>query len=97
MVLRDLIAGIVGLIVGGLSCLVVYGVLFVVLVAAVEFFGRVRRRVCRRRNLRLEQYRAEQALRHIRRQAIHDLLDATHTHQDVGDSDVIEGTAVEIR
>lgn len=54
-------------------------------------------RLRRRRTLQLEQYRAEQAIHIIRRQAIHDMLEAERTHPNSYDGDVIEGTAVEVR
>ena len=57
---------------------------------------RSRRRRCR--SLRVERYRAEQAIRGIKRQAIRDLLVAERVQRTVcDDPDVIESTAVEVR
>ena len=46
-----------------------------------------------------ERYRAEEALRSIKRRAVYELLTAEHTHRDQIEhyADVIEGTAVEVR
>lgn len=97
MILRDLIEVVVGLLVGGVGFLVAGGVLFVAIVSLEGLAGELRRRVSRGRSLRLEQYRAEQAIHGIRRQAIHDMLEAERTHRNIHDGDVIEGTAVEVR
>jgi hypothetical protein len=96
-VLRDLIEVVVGLLVGGVGFLVVGGLLFVAIVSVEELAGKLRWRVCRGRGLRLERYRAEQALHGIRREAIHDMLKTARTHRYVYDDDVIEGAAVEVR
>jgi hypothetical protein len=53
-----------------------------------------------RRGSRLDyqRYQAEQALRSIKRRAIHELLTAEREHRDLGGSgEIIEGTAVEVR
>ncbi len=96
MALRDVIEVVVGLLIGGVGVLVVFGFLFLAIVSVEELAGKVRRRVYRGRSLRLEQYRAERSLHDIRRQAIHDMLETARTHRYPYD-DVIEGTAVEIR
>lgn len=96
MMLRDLIEVIVGLLVGGVGFVVAFGFLFVAIVSVEELAAKVRRRLCRGRELQVEQYRAEQALHHIRRDAIHDMLATARTRGDA-DDDVIEGTAVEVR
>jgi hypothetical protein len=60
-----------------------------------ELLGKLRRRLRRNKRLRLEQYRAEQALHNIRRDAIHDMLETARTYRDTYDG-IIEGTAVEV-
>lgn len=97
MTLRDLIEVVLGLLAAGVIFLVAGGALFVAIVSIEELAGKLRRRMSRSRNLRLEQYRAEQTIHGIRRQAIHDMLDAARTHRSFDDGDVIEGTAVEVR
>jgi hypothetical protein len=58
----------------------------------------VRSRRRQRRSLWVERYRAEQAIRGIRRQAIRDLLVAERAQRVAcHDPDVIESTAVEVR
>lgn len=64
------------------------------LIAAAEW---VRDRLPRRVRLDYERYCAEQSIRSIRRQAIHDMLEAEHAHRYAYDPDIIEGTAVEVK
>jgi hypothetical protein len=98
MTLRDVIEVIVGLLVGSVGFFVVFGFLFVVAVSVAELGGKARRRMCRGRSLRLEQYRAEQALHDIRREAIRDLLETARVQRYANDDpEIIDGTAVEIR
>jgi hypothetical protein len=98
MTLGDLIEGVAELLVGLGAGLVVFGLLFLLVVSVVELVGNARRRVCHGRRLRLEQYRAEQALHSIRREAIRDMLEAERGHRYAhNDPDIIEGTAVEVR
>jgi hypothetical protein len=96
MTLHDVIEVVVGLLVGGAGFLVAAGLLVAVLVCVDELPGKLRQWVSGGRSLRLEQYRAEQALHSIRREAVHDMLETARTHRNAYD-DVIEGTAVEIR
>jgi hypothetical protein len=66
--------------------------------AIAEYVGKIRRRARRRIRLRLEQYRAEQAIRNIRREAICDLLEAERAHRYAyNDPGIIESTAIEVR
>jgi hypothetical protein len=53
----------------------------------------------RRHNSRwpYDQYQNEQIIRSIRREAIRDMLEAERDQRYAYDSDVIEGTAVEVR
>lgn len=73
------------------------GLLAFVALSVAEFIGKLRDRIRRRRGLLLEQYRAEQAIRNIRREAIHAMLETARPHRNAYDDDVIEGTAVEVR
>ncbi len=80
------------LVCGGVSLVIFFAI------SVAELVGKVRRRVRRRRRLRLEQYRAEQAIRRIRRAAVHDMLQASRAqHYAYDDPDIIEGAAVEVR
>jgi hypothetical protein len=74
------------------------GLMVVVVLAIAERVGKIRRRARRRTRLRYERYRAEQAIRDIRRQAICDLLVAERAYRYAyNDPDIIESTAVEVR
>ncbi len=74
------------------------GLMAFAVVSIAEYVGKIRRRARRRTRLRLEQYRAEQAIRCIRREAICDLLEAERVHRYArNDPDIIESTAVEVR
>ncbi len=74
------------------------GLAVVAVIWVAESIEMIRSRRRRCRSLRVERYRAEQALRDIRRQAIRDLL-ITERVQRVAcdDPDVTESTAVEVR
>lgn len=97
MTLRDVIEVVVGLLAGCGGVLVAIGLLAAILVCLDELPGKLRQRVCGGRRLRLERYRAEQALHSLRREAIHDMLETARTHRYAYNDDVIEGTAVEVR
>jgi hypothetical protein len=97
MVLHDLTEVVVGLLGGGVGFFVVVGLVFLAIVSVEEIAGKVRQRVCAGRDLQLERYRAEQDLHDIRREAIHDMLEAEQAERYAYDPDVIEGTAVEVR
>jgi hypothetical protein len=97
MARHDVIEVVVGVVAGGAGVLVVFGFLFVAFVSVAELAGKVRERMFGGRDLQLEQYRAEQDLHSIRREAIHEMLEAARTHRNAYDDDVIEGTAVEVR
>jgi len=60
---------------------------------------RARRRQRRQRtSLTYERYAAEQAIRELKRRAVHELLTAEREHRDLGSrGEIIEGTAVEVR
>jgi len=65
------------------------------LVAAAEW---VRDHLPIRARLDYERFHAEQSIRSIRRQAIHDMLEAERAARYAyDDPDIIEGTAVEVR
>lgn len=97
MVLRDVIEVVVGLLVGCGGAFVAIGLLMAIIVGAEELSGRLRQRLSGDRSLRLEQYRAEQALHGIRRQGVLDLLAAERQHRMAAEDGVIEGFAVEVR
>jgi hypothetical protein len=79
----------------GVAVLAGFGVWAVIgLIAAWE---RVRDRLGARDNLDYAVFRAQQEIRDIRRQAIHDMLEAERDQRYAYDPDVIEGTAVEVR
>lgn len=72
------------------------GLMVVVVLSVAERVDKIRR-ARRRTRLGLERYRAEQAIRSIRRQAICDLLEAERAHRCAyHDPEVIESTAVEV-
>ncbi len=96
MTLSGVIEVVVGLLVGGVGALLAFGFLFVAFVSAAELAGKVRERMSGGRSLQLEQYRAEQALHDIRREAVHDMLETARTQRYADDPNVIEGTAVEV-
>jgi hypothetical protein len=74
------------------------GLMAFAVVSIAEYVAKIRRRARRRTRLRLEQYRAEQAIRSIRREAIYDLLKAEHAQRYARNHpDIIESTAVELR
>lgn len=59
---------------------------------------RVWRRSRRRSRLDYERYQAEQAIRSIKRRAVHELLATEREYRDRnGSGEIIEGTAVEVR
>jgi hypothetical protein len=59
---------------------------------------RVWRQMRRPSRLEYEQYRAEDAIRAIKRRAVHEMLTAAREHPDFSSSgDIIESTAVEVR
>jgi hypothetical protein len=90
MTLHDVIEGFAPLLVGCGAGLAAFAFLCV-----AELIGKIRCRVLRGQRLRLEQYRAEQALHSIRRQAVHNMLETARTHPGTYD-DVVEGTAIEV-
>ncbi len=59
---------------------------------------RVWRQVRRPSRVEYEQYRAEDAIRAIKRRAVHEMLTAAREHRDFsGSGEIIESTAVEVR
>ena len=79
----------------------VYGVTFLVvgvIVVVVSVVSATWRRLRRNSRLDYERYQAEEAIRAIKRRAVHEMLTAERECRDLGGSgDVIEGTAVEVR
>jgi hypothetical protein len=68
------------------------------LVGVVELAERVGRRVRPRTRSIHERYQAEQAIRNLKRNAVHQMLEVERAYRQAeSDSDVIEGTAVEVR
>jgi hypothetical protein len=80
------------LLVGGGAGLVAF-----IALSVAEFIGDRRDRARRRNAMRVEQYRAEQSIRSIRREAIREMLEAECDQRYAYDPNVIEGTAVEVR
>ena len=77
----------------GVSILIVGAIVIV-----VSFVTGVWRRQRRDSRLDYERYQAEEAIRGIKRRAVHDLLAAERDYRDLGGSgEIIEGTAVEVR
>jgi hypothetical protein len=80
----------------GVSGLVAGAVIWLFWIAG--WIERVWRHLRRRSRLEHERYRAEQAIRGIKRQAVHELLTAEREHRDrSGNGEIIEGTAIEVR
>lgn len=87
--------------VGLLELGAVYGVTFLVvgvIVGVVSVVSATWRRLRRNSRLDYERYQAEEAIRAIKRRAVHEMLTAERQYRDLGGSgEVIEGTAVEVR
>jgi hypothetical protein len=80
----------------GVSGLVAGAVIWLFWIAG--WVERVWRRPRRRSRLDYERYQAEQAIRSIKRRAVHELLTAEREYRDrSGNGEIIEGTAVEVR
>jgi hypothetical protein len=86
---------------GLLEICAVYGVTFLVvgvIVGVASVVGATWRRLRRNSRLDYQRYQAEEAIRAIKRRAVHEMLTAERQYRDLGGSDeIIEGTAVEVR